>query len=223
MVRAVELLTGDALFICGDRHVESFGGLLETNGIEHKAIERAIGVLPKKMDNGSNERWSTYGSTLRLWIIGNGMIGHRFLFDRDAAKAKELFPKRRCLSMADVGLPDKATDYDIVECACLGQYIIVTCNGDHFVREIHRFLSRTKKKDCHDMSGLVILPNGYEIQRRVVPTVEDKLRLSGHKIGWKDIWQNDCCVRVERNGDVTVTQFPRCRYCEKAGADSEVR
>lgn len=148
------------------------------------------------------------------------MTGHRFLFDRDAAKAQGLFPKRRSVSMADVGLADNATDRAIVERACSDKYIVVTCNGDDFVREFERYLSQTKKrKECHDMSGLVILPNGYEIQRRVLRGLEKKLRLDGRKIDWKDVSEKDCCVKVEKNGDVKVTRFKRCFYCEKAGAE----
>jgi hypothetical protein len=45
--------------------------------------------------------------------------------------------------------------------------MIVTANGDDFVGEFEKYLSQVKQTECHDMYGSVILPNGYEKQRRV--------------------------------------------------------
>ena len=146
------------------------------------------------------------------------MTGHKFLFDRDAAKAKELFPKRRSVSMADVGLAENATDRDIVERACGGGFTIVTCNGDHFIKEFQRYLDQTERKNCHEMFGLVILPNGFEVQKRALKGIANKLRLNGRAIGWKDVSEQDCCVRVEKTGHVKASRFERCRYCKKRGA-----
>jgi hypothetical protein len=34
----------DAIFICGDLHIESFGRILDISGIAHRVVERGIGV-----------------------------------------------------------------------------------------------------------------------------------------------------------------------------------
>lgn len=34
----------DAVFICGDAHIDSFGRLLESKGIQHRVVERGIGL-----------------------------------------------------------------------------------------------------------------------------------------------------------------------------------
>jgi hypothetical protein len=52
---------GDALFICGDGHVETFGRLLERKRIEYKVVERGIGVTDE-----DRQRFQ------ELWIIWNG-------------------------------------------------------------------------------------------------------------------------------------------------------
>ncbi len=147
------------------------------------------------------------------------MTGYRFLFDRDAAKAAELFPPQRVVMLADVGLPEVAKDSEIVRAACDRKCIIVTCNGDDFVREFNSYLTQSKKVECHDMCGLVVLPNGFEIQRRVVPKLLGRLRLGDKRISWRDVWERDCLVKVSRNGAVATSRFPRCHYCRKNGLE----
>jgi hypothetical protein len=56
----------------------------------------------------------------------------------------------------------------IVEVASERQWIIVTANEDDFIKEINKYLRQTKKLECHDLSGLVILPSDYEVQRNAL-------------------------------------------------------
>lgn len=146
-------------------------------------------------------------------------MGYKFLFDRDAAKAANLFPIGRVVTLEQVGLPENAKDAEIVRVACNRHCIVVTCNGDDFVKEFNSYLGQTKKVECHDMYGLVILPNGFEIQRRIVPKLAVRLRMDGERISWRDVWERDCCVKLNRDGSVAVTRFPRCHYCKKKGSD----
>jgi hypothetical protein len=78
-------------------------------------------------------------------------------------------------------------------------------------------LRETKKLKCHDLSGLVILPSAFEAQRNAVNKVEKRLVFNGRHLGWKDVWELDCCVRITKTGAVKVTRFGRCFYCKKAG------
>lgn len=142
------------------------------------------------------------------------MITYKFLFDNNCEKAAVFFPKRRIVTLKQAGLNPKATDRKIVEIASENQWIIVTANGDDFVSEINRYLKETKKSDCHDLSGLVILPSDHEVQRHALRDVEGKLRLNGKQIKWKDVWELDCCVRVTKTR-VHVIRFERCFYCRK--------
>lgn len=138
-----------------------------------------------------------------------------FLIDRDVAKATALFPRKRTRTTLQVGLAENASDAKIVELACDRQWIIVTGNGDHFIEEILKYQKKIERKICHDLSGLVILPNGYEIQKRVVPGAEAKLRFGGKKITWSDVWYRNYCVRILKDGSAAVTTFPKCLYCRK--------
>jgi hypothetical protein len=101
--------------------------------------------------------------------------------DRDVSKAASLFPRKRTKTIADIGLLQNASDAQIVKEACDRQLTIVTGNGDDFVKEINKFLAQTKKASdgCHEVFGLVVLPNGYERQRlNTVPVLVLAARMS---------------------------------------------
>lgn len=140
----------------------------------------------------------------------------RFLLDRDVSKAASLFPARRTRTVADVGLPENANDAAVVEKAWDLEAMIVTSNGDDFLREARTFLRLTKRKDCHDLFGLVILPNKYEIQKRTLEQLASRLIFRGKKISWDEVWQQNLCVRVKTIGAPEIAQLPRCFYCQKA-------
>ena len=144
------------------------------------------------------------------------MKPYRFLLDRDVSKVVSLFPARRTRTIADVGLPEAAKDAAIVQKAWELEAIIVTSNGDDFLREVRKFLRSTKKKDCHDLFGLVILPNKYEIQKRTMDELGSHLNFDGRKISWDEVWRQNLCVRVKTMGNPEITQLPRCFYCQKA-------
>jgi uncharacterized protein DUF5615 len=143
------------------------------------------------------------------------MTGHRFLLDHDCQRAAVLLPERRVLSLADVGLPENASDQKIVEAAWEYECVIVTANGRDFLERIKRFLGTTKKKDCHDLWGLVVLPNDLASQERLLPRAEKKLRFEGEKVTWPRVWRENLYVRLKRDGAHEVRHLPRCYYCEK--------
>jgi hypothetical protein len=143
------------------------------------------------------------------------MLSHTFLLDRDVSKVGSLFAKKRTKTLADVGLRETAPDSEIVRRAWERHCTIVTGNGDHFVKEINKFLAQTKETECHEMFGLVVLPNGYERQKRILQNIETGLRLGTEKLTWNDIHYRNCYVRVKRTGRAEVRRFPRCAYCLK--------
>jgi hypothetical protein len=141
---------------------------------------------------------------------------YNFLFDRDVSKAVLLLSKKRSRTVSDVRLPDNATDASVVAKAWELDATIVTANGDDFLREMSAFSRQTKKSECHDLFGLVILPSGFEIQKRVLPRLDDRLRFKGKAISWKEVQRQNLCVRVKADGGFpTITQLPQCFYCEK--------
>lgn len=145
------------------------------------------------------------------------MTSYRFIFDNDSRKAAAFFPSRRIVTLEQAGLTERASDREIVNVASDRKWIIVTANRDHSIAEINRYLRQSTKLVCHDLSGLVVIPNDYLLQQHVLPRVEDRLHFEGVHISWKDVWEVDCCVRVTRNGMARITRFERCFYCKKKG------
>ncbi len=138
-----------------------------------------------------------------------------FLIDRDVAKVASLFPRKRTHTTVEMGLPEDATDERIVELAWERQLIIVTGNGDEFVAKILKFQSKTQKLVCHDLSGLIVLSSGFELQKRLLIVASDRLRFGGTRITWADVWNKNYCVKLRRNSNPEVTRFPQCLYCRK--------
>jgi hypothetical protein len=122
------------------------------------------------------------------------MTHFRFLLDRDVSKTASLFPKKRTLTVTS----ESASDRQIVEQACRDGCIRVTANGKDFRREIDKFLRQTKRRDCHDLYGLVILPSGYEIQKRLLKDIEAQMRYGQKPVSWFDVWRRNYCVRVKK-------------------------
>lgn len=91
----------------------------------------------------------------------------------------------------------------------------MTANGEDFRRQILRFQSQTKKKVCHELYGLVVLPSGYENQRRSLSGLEKRLRLGSRTLTWSDVWEENYYVKVKRVGSPEIRRFPRCLYCQK--------
>ncbi len=145
------------------------------------------------------------------------MTSYKFIFDNDCPNAAEFFPSRRIVTLEQAGLSPASSDRKIVELASERRWIIVTANGDDFVAEIKRYLRQSTKLVCHDLSGLVIIPNDYQLQQRALPRLEERLHFENKHIGWKDVWELDCCVRVTKNGRAQITRFERCFYCTKNG------
>ena len=143
------------------------------------------------------------------------MYSYGFLLDRDVSKAASHFPKKRTKTIADIGLPKNAPDSEIIKEAWERKLIIVTGNGDDFVKEIQKFLDQTKRDECHEMYGLLVLPNGYERHKRLLQNIEERLKLGKEKLSWADVADRNCCVKVTRLGAAKVRRFPRCFFCQK--------
>jgi hypothetical protein len=149
------------------------------------------------------------------------MTKYRFLIDNDSQSASRFFPAKRVVTLHRAGLEPNASDSDIVEKACDLECIIVTANGQHFEREIRKALLKTKKKSCHDLFGLVVIPNPSAVQERVLPSLTKKLQLAGKPISWDDVWYKNLLVRVHANGNVEVRELGRCFYCKKIAAKED--
>jgi len=141
------------------------------------------------------------------------MASYKFIFDNDSRKTAEFFPRRRIVSLEQAGLTEKASDREIVEVASDRKWIIVTANGDHFIAEIKRYLRQSMKLVCHDLSGLVIVPNDYQLRRkahRLERRVGTGLLCAGHQ-GWESASHSIramLLLQEERRGLTPLRRLP---------------
>jgi hypothetical protein len=140
---------------------------------------------------------------------------YRFLVDACVAKAGPLIPTSadRVLYLRDVGLLENASDAAIVERAAVEDAIIVTANGRDFLRAIDSYQRKEMRDQCHDLFGLVILPNSFANQERSVPRLAAKLRFGGSSITWRHVQINNLSVRLTDDGGVKIAALARCQYC----------
>src|ERR1700687_6414867 len=118
------------------------------------------------------------------------MDRYRFLGDKECRGVVSLLPSGRALSLKNVGLPENASDQDIIEEAVSRQYIIITANGYDFVDRVNRFVASSSRKEwgCHDAAGLVVVPNDQASQERLIPRAEERLRLGEGQNGGAGVW-----------------------------------
>ena len=134
------------------------------------------------------------------------MTGYKFLVDRDVSKIASRLPRKRTLTLERVELPEDADDSEIVQEVYDRKCIIVTANGEHFVRKMLLFMRVQKKKQCYDLNGLIVLPSGYEHQKRLLEDAEARLRFGGKKLTWSDVWAKDYYVRIRKSGVHEVSE-----------------
>ena len=140
---------------------------------------------------------------------------YRFLLDESVRHLKGCFPRHRAITTTEAGLRPNASDAEVVKKAWDLQYIIVTANGDDFVREIRRFQRQMMRANCRDLRGLVVVPDGSLTQTRALRQIARSLRFGGRPIGWEQVNEWNLYVRVQRSSSPEIRRFPRCRYCSE--------
>lgn len=97
-----------------------------------------------------------------------------------------------------------------------GQYrTIITSNGRDFVGHIKEYQRRDDNNRCRDLWGLLVIPNGKEIRGRTLSNVIQGVEVSGiGRLDWRAIGFLNLRVRVTDSGQVEVSRFKRCQYCQ---------
>lgn len=144
------------------------------------------------------------------------MSEYRFLIDRSADSVRTLFPRKRVHTLERLGLPEDASDARIVRVAWQKRCILVTANGDDFVHEIENFQKKQMRRECHELYGLIVLPNEFANQKLALSRIKRvAARFGGRDISWPEVWKKNLYVRLKKIGAPEVKRFSRCHYCEK--------
>ena len=133
-----------------------------------------------------------------------------FLLDEDVQGLANsgVLPRKRVMTLADVGLQSGADDKDIVERAYDRGLTIVTANRDHFRKAIMDFQQRGRSGECSCLYGLIALPTGKEVQERLLKSASGQLRFGGKSLTWKDVWRRNVEVRLMHTGRPRISTLP---------------
>jgi hypothetical protein len=94
----------------------------------------------------------------------------------------------------------------------------VTANGRDFEREIRKHQRKMMINSCHDLSGLLVLPDGAMVQKRSLRRLGERLRFGGMRLDWEEVRRGNFLVRATKSGASEIRRFPRCIYCKKSEA-----
>lgn len=148
---------------------------------------------------------------MKAFVLNEGEHGWRgFLHDKDCCSeiVKKYFP----------GIPTtEQRDQDTIHEARDESRTIVTSNGDHFIRGIHKAQNRDINPRCEDCWGLVILPNldlarEYALKKANIKT---GLKIGKTKLPWRSVAWANLCIRINHEGKMSVSRFTRCKFCQR--------
>src|SRR5262249_41883665 len=130
-----------------------------------------------------------------------------FLVDADAVS---------CIAWFDRAIiATKHADEDIVKEAWDQQRTIVTSNGRDFLRYIRGFQNPPNKPQCHDLWGLVVVPNAQFERQKGLRSIQHGLNvLRTGTLRWPGAAFLNLYIRVTADGEREVYRFKRCPFCE---------
>lgn len=130
------------------------------------------------------------------------------MIDHDVQFARQWFSGR----IAD----GKWKDPEVVRRSWDDALTIVTANGTDFVREIlrHQRKHPCTADNCHDMNGLVVIPNHEFKAKNALDAAVRKggLRAGKTPLTLDDVAEHNLYAKYHADGTVEVKRFPRCRY-----------
>ena len=144
------------------------------------------------------------------------MAHFKFLLDRGVKHLAHCFPAKRVVTTEELGLPETATDGEIIEQASVNGNLLIAANRKDFARLVPAYIKKSTKKlnGCRRVYGLIlIVPNEQHVQEKVLRDLEARLILDGEKITYTDVHDRDLLVQVESGGKVKVGRLPRCPHC----------
>ena len=134
------------------------------------------------------------------------MAHFKILLDRSLSPAlRACFPGKQVLTTESIGLPQQASDEEIIALASVKKYLLVAANRAHFIDKAQKYVATTSKKPngCARVCGLILLvPNEKELQERALSGLEGRLTFEQEKITYNDVHDRDLIVHVESTGEI---------------------
>jgi hypothetical protein len=144
------------------------------------------------------------------------MSHFKFVLDQSVKHLADHFTSGHVMTLKDIGLPENASDADIVERVGDCNFTLVAANRKDFLPLVRAYIAASRKKEggCQRFQGLVLLiPNEEHVQRRALERAKRDLVLDGGEITWKDVHDRELLVEIEASGRARVSRLPRCPHC----------
>ena len=137
---------------------------------------------------------------------------HFFLLDHAVLALKPEFRQGITETILDEGLKPDADDMEVIDLAAIRHAILVTADI--------RILPKCKRyqdlsKDC--LYGLLLLPDGIEVQRRLLRDLRPGTKQIrhvryGYPLTWADVHHDNLLVKVRKSGDPSVEELCNCPW-----------
>lgn len=146
-------------------------------------------------------------------------MGHfKIQLDQSVNHLEDMFPSKKVVTNETLGLPQHASDDEVVAEASAGGNLLITANRMHhdFENAIKSRVAQSSKKGngCTRTSGLVLLFSNDElVQRRMLTRLEDRLIFEGKRINYQYVHSENLLVKVYSDGTTNISRLPKCRHC----------
>jgi hypothetical protein len=185
------------------------------NGIGWSFRKRNIPDLVESTD-GKSSYGLVGGSDVESRLVSVLPKRHYFfLLDHMVLSLRPEFREGVTETILDLGLKHDADDMEVIDLAWRRHAILVSVDGKII----------QKCKTCQDRSrsclyGLLMLPDGGEIQKRLLGDLRQGTRQMRHArydkpLTWADVHDDNLLVRVHKGGDPDIEELSNCAWEEE--------
>lgn len=140
---------------------------------------------------------------------------HFFLLDHMVLALKPEFREGITETILDGGLKPDADDMEVIDLAWRRHAILVSVDGK-IIQKCKVY--QDKSRSC--MYGLLVLPDGLEVQKRLLGDLRQGTKQMRHArydnpLTWADVHDDNLLVRVHKGGDPDVEELCNCPWEEE--------
>jgi len=140
------------------------------------------------------------------------MSKSRFVLDNSVKHLKGLFPQGSAKTITECGLKEGADDIAVIDLCYKRDAMLVTT--DLGIQQKCRQYQATKN-DC--LSGLLILPDGAEQQKRVLKDIQTGRKAFHHshykaKVSWLQLRHANLVINTRVPGQPSVQELCDCKW-----------
>lgn len=112
----------------------------------------------------------------------------------------------------------RALDSQNVVRAYNDELTVVTNNANDYLWEFNKFQRKLQRNECHELVGLVIVPNKQFEAEPFWNSIKRGVVHAGRKVTWREVRDYNLVVGPpDEHGRARLRRFEQCFYCKKYG------